>query len=44
MIAGKDFDRLSFFPGITATLATQVGAPKPEESFDELFSRVRTME
>ena len=46
-ITGKDFDRLlkgRFFQALLPRWQRKLGAPKPDESFDELFSRARTTE
>lgn len=43
-IAGEDFDRLLKGRFFQALMQHKLGAPRPEESFDELFSQARTME
>ena len=46
-ITGEDFDRLlqgHFFQALLACWQRKLGAPKPDENFDEFFARVRTME
>ena len=46
-LVGKDLDRLMkgrFFQALLPKWQRKLGAPKPDESFDELFSRARTME
>ena len=46
-ITGKDFDRLvkgRFFQALLPRWQCKLGTPKPDEGFDELFSRARTME
>ena len=47
LITGKDFDRLlkgRFFQALLSRWQRKLGAPKPDESFDELFARARTTE
>ena len=47
MLKGKDFDRLvkgRFFQALLPRWQRKLGAPKPDESFDELFNRARTTE
>ena len=47
LITGKDFDRLlkgRFFQALLPRWQRKLGAPKPDESFDELFARARTTE
>ena len=47
LITGKDFDRLlkgRFFQALFPRWQRKLGAPKPDESFDELFARARTTE
>ena len=47
MLKGKDFDRLAkgrFFQALLPCWQRKLGAPKPDESFDELFNRARTTE
>ena len=44
-ITGKEFDRLlkgRFFQALLPHWQRKLGAPKTEESFDELFARART--
>ena len=46
-ITGKDFDRLlkgRFFQALLPCWQRKLGAPKPDESFDELFARAHTTE
>lgn len=46
-LVGKDLDRLMkgrFFQALLPKWQRKLGAPKTEESFDELFNRARTME
>ena len=46
-ITGKDFDRLlkgRFFQALLPRWQRKLGAPKPDESFEELFARARTTE
>ena len=46
MINGKDFDRLlkgRFFQALLPRWQRKLGAPKPEEFFEELFARARIM-
>ena len=46
-LVGKDLDRLMngrFFQALLPKWQRKLGAPKTDESFDELFSRARTME
>ena len=46
-LKGKDFDRLvkgRFFQALLPRWQRKLGAPKPDESFDELFNRARTTE
>ena len=46
-ITGKDFDRLlkgRFFQALLPRWQRKLGAPKPDETFDELFSRARITE
>ena len=47
ILTGKDLDRLLkgwFFQALLLRWQRKLGAPKPDESFDELFSRARTAE
>ena len=47
VLTGKDFDRLMkgrFFQALLPCWQRNLGAPKPDESFDELFNRARTTE
>ena len=46
-ITGKDFDRLlkgRFFQALPPRCECKLGAPKPDETFDELFSRAYVAE
>ena len=46
-VNGKDFDRLlkgRLFQALLPRWQRKLGAPKPDESFEELFARARTME
>ena len=47
MLKGKDFDRLMkgrFFQALLPCWQRKLGAPKPDESFDELYNRAHTTE
>ena len=46
-IVGKDLDRLlkgRYFRALGTRWQRKLGAPKPDESFDELFNRARVVE